>query len=282
MAIKDWFQRILHPASTPRRRHGANDLATAWLEAMEAGLLTPPRDVHDATAWDAYWTNHLQVGLMEQGFSDMMSSDEQLLGLLTRRGATTVLCAGNGLSSEALSLAVHGFQVTALDLSPVAGARMAKSLCDPDHPMQQIPGFRITDDGVVFDGSGPIPSQLCPKIHRTDDTAAQRGGSLRFVSGDLTVSDVYPGPFDVVIERRTVQLFPDGEQESALDRLAGRLAARGTLVTHLHDGCGGPDRHRPHHAREWSRSRGFVVDYEVNEEMQRSAQRLVCLRLSTG
>ena len=282
MAIKDLFRRILHPAPTPDCRRSERDLANVWLEAMEAGRLTPPRDVHDASAWDAYWTNHLEVGLMEQGLSDMMSSDERLVGLLRQRGATTILCAGNGLSSEALSLAVHGFQVTALDLSPVAGARIAKSLRDPEHPMRQIPGFRVTDDGVVFDGSGPIPSQLCPKIHRTDDTAPQRGGSLRFVSGDLTVSEVYPGPFDVVIERRTVQLFPDGEQESALDRLAGRLAARGTFVTHLHDGCGGPGRHRPHHAREWSRSRGFVVDYDVDEEMQRSAPRLVCLTLSTG
>jgi hypothetical protein len=99
---------------------GERDLANAWLEAMKAGRLTPPRDVHDATAWDAYWTNHLQVGLMEQALSDMMSSDERLIGLLTRRGATTILCAGNGLSTEPLSLAVHGFQVTALDLS-IAG-----------------------------------------------------------------------------------------------------------------------------------------------------------------
>jgi hypothetical protein len=270
------------PVPAPEPRQSERDRAKAWLEAMKAGRLTPPRDVHDARAWDTFWRNHLEVGPMEQGFSDMMSSDERLVGLLTRRGARTILCAGNGLSSEALSLAVHGFQVTALDLSPVACAGIAKSLHHPEHPIRQIPGFRVTDDGVVFEGSGPIPSQLCPKIHQSDDSAPRRGGSLRLVAGDLTVSEVHPGPFDVVIERRTVQLFPDGEQEAALDRLAGRLGARGTLVTHLHDGRGGPGRHRPHHAGEWSRSRGFVVADEVDEMTQRVAPRLVGLRLTTG
>ena len=257
-------------------------MLAAWAKAAEAGHLTLPRDVHDANAWNTYWTNDLNVGAIDQGFNDMMSSDDRLIELLARRGAGTVLCAGNGLSSEVLSFAVHGFQVTALDLSHVPAAAMAGYLRDPEHPMQQIPGFRATEDGAVFEGSGPIPADLCPKMHRTDAYLPRRGGSLRLVSGDLTVPEVCPGPFDVIIERRSVQLFPEEERANALDRLAARLPERGTFVTHMHDGGGGPGRHRPHHAYDWAKSRGFVVNYEVDEETRRSAPRLAWLWLTTG
>jgi len=44
----------------------------------------------------------------------MMSSDPTLPALLSRRGARTVLCAGNGLSIEPIALALLGFRVTVL------------------------------------------------------------------------------------------------------------------------------------------------------------------------
>lgn len=286
MAFKDLFRRIVQPAPTPPappdNRKKERELAAEWLEAMEAGKLHPPADVHDADAWDTYWTNHLKVGPMEQGFADMMSSDDGLVGLLITRGAHSILCAGNGLSLEALSLALHGFQVTALDISRVAGATLQESLRDHEHPMLQLPGFRVTNNGLVFEDAGPIPVELAPQIHRTDAHPLKSGGLLTFVSGDLTAPEVCPGPFDVVIERRTVQLFPEEEQEPALDRLAARLAERGTLVSHIHDGCGGPDDHRPHHAHEWAKARGFAIGDEADPETVRSAPRLAWLDLSTG
>jgi hypothetical protein len=224
----------------------------------------------------------MKYGLAEQGFNDTMASDERLVGLLTRRGASTVLCAGNGLSTESLSLALHGFHVTALDVSRLIAAMFEECLRDPGHRIHKIPGARASDDAIEFEGTGPIPVEMCPKIHLNDACPPRRGGSLRYVAGDLAAAEVCPGPFDAVIERRTVQLFPDAEKEQALDRLAARLSERATFVSHMHDGGGGPNRHRPHHAPEWARSRGFVLSHEVDEDTLRSAARVACIRMTTG
>jgi hypothetical protein len=254
----------------------------AWLEAMDSGRLNPPTDVHDAAAWDTYWTNQLEVGAPDQGFSDIMSSHGHLVELLARRDVRTILCAGNGLSTEALALALHGFQVTALDISAVAGDYMAAALRRPHHPVSRIPGLRFTDESIVFADAGQIAAELCPKIHQTASHPPRGGGSLTFATGDLLNADVCPGPYDAVIERRTVQLFPQEEIELALERLTSRLAPRGMFVSHLHDGRGRPREHRPHHASEWAKSHGFTIDYEADLSTRRSAARLACLMMSTG
>ena len=289
MAFKDVFRRVRQPAPTPSApseppdtRARYREMAAAWLEAMERGDLQPPRDVHDADAWDVYWKNQIKYGPMDQGLSDLMSSDERLIGLLMRRGVSTVLCAGNGRSTEAVSLALHGFQVTALDLSRVIASSFTEWLRNPEHRIHRIPGARVDGDAIVFEGEGPIPREMCPEIHANDTHLPQRGGSLRYVWGDLAAADVCPGPFDAIIERRTVQLFPDAEKEQALDRLAARLAERGAFLSHMHDGGGGPNRHRPHHAREWARSRGFVMSFGEDEETWQSAPRVACVWMTTG
>ena len=207
------------------------------------------------------WTGHLKVGPFEQGFNDMMSSDEGLVATLRRREARSILCAGNGMSTEALSLALHGFHVTVLEISSVVCGRFAESLKEPERLAAAFPGFRVDRDIFRSSGdSGPIAPELCPKIHRNDAHSPEAGGRLTFVCGDLSDPAMCPGPFDVVIERRAVQLFPEEEREAALDRLAARLAERGMFVSHMHDGGGGPGRHRPHHAREWAMARGFAID----------------------
>ena len=161
--------------STARREQAA-----AWLAAFEAGRLNPPRDVHNPGAWDNYWRNQIEVGAGEQGFSDMMSSDDAFPGLLTRRGSQTILCAGNGLSTEALSLALLGFHVTALDISAVPAEVIGRMLRRLDHPVHRIPGFGIGDDDVVtFGCSGPIDSELCPPMHRSADHAPGAAGPCR-------------------------------------------------------------------------------------------------------
>ena len=284
MGLKDILRRVLHPEPTGTSAPPANPVnpdmrewARAWSDAFEKGDLNIPQDVHDGAGWDTYWTNQLRVGPMEQAFSDMMSSDEHLIELLAGRDARTVLCAGNGMSSEALSLALHGFRVTALDISSVPGRVMADALRRPDHPASQIPGFRSEDQVFVFGESGPLPDDLCPRIHRK---APRAGGSLTFVVGDLMDPNICPGPFDAAIERRTLQLLPEAERELALDRLASRLGERGLLVSHLHDGSGRLGR--PHHARKWAAARGFLLDVDADSEQRRTAARLARVVLTTG
>ena len=292
MGFKDILRRALRPTPTPdstsstgRNPSLSPDFerawATRWLEALESGRLSPPRDVHDAAGWDTYWTNQLEVGPADLALSDLMSSDAKLIDLFTIRAVRMVLCVGNGLSTEALSLAMHGFHVTALDISAVASGTLSGALQHPEHHAACIPGFSLRNGSFVFGDSGPIPAELCPKIHQTASHRPQAGGTLTFVTGDLVAPDICPGPFDVVIERRTVQLFPEEERSHALTRLVSRLAERGVFVSHHHDGRAGPGSAR-HYAREWVKSNGFVLDYEVDAETCRSAARLACLRLSTG
>jgi hypothetical protein len=222
------------------------------------------------------------VGAIQQGFSDRMSSDIQLPVLLASRGVRSILCAGNGLSSEPISLALMGFEVTALDISAVPAQAFANALRDPGHAFRQIPGFDFHDGILRFTGTGPIDPELCPYIHRSDDYPPRRGGLLRFTTGDLTDSGVCPGPYDVVIQRRTLQLFPKDEQFTALERLVARLGTPGTLVTHRHAASLEALRGNVPPMADWLISLGFVLDGPSSQEQRRSARRLACVRITSG
>lgn len=234
----------------------SREQASAWLDACEKGLLSPPRETSDPDAWDEYWKNHLKVGPMEQGFSDAMSSDSALPALLARRGARTVLCAGNGLSMEAIALSRLGFEVTALDVSNVP-ARVLESVLSAE--------------------TAPVTS-----MHGAGDQPPMDGGSVTFVTGDLLEPEVCPGPFDVVIERRTVQLLARETRPLALERLAARLGTRGIVVSQQHDGGWRPGQPRVHYAEAWLTSHGFAVWTDASGDREASAPRLAYLRLTTG
>lgn len=256
--------------------------ATRWLAAKEEGRLTPPRDMHDGPAWDNYWRAQVDVGSIDQAFADRMSSDPALPVLLGERGARSVLCAGNGLSVEPIALALMGFQVTALDISDVPaqmfGARDTESA---DHPLAGIPGFTFRDGIVTIEGEGEIDPAHVPGLHRTGDYPPRRGGSLRFTTGDLTDPEICPGPYDVVIQRRTLQLFPEDERFTALEHLVGRLGDPGTLVTHRHAASlKAVSSSEP--MADWLTSLGLVLHGPSNAEQRRSARRLAYVRLTSG
>jgi hypothetical protein len=295
MSLVAWFRRMLGPASisgVPSREPEEREVnevplsdagLAAWMAACDAGLLDPRRDVHDRGAWDDYWRNHLRVGTIEQGFADQMSSDDTLPGMLARRGSRTILCAGNGMSTEATSLALHGFDVTALDISAVPAEAFVASLRDAEHPLHRIPGFRTRHDGSVsFDGDGPIDPRLCPRIHQSNEYGPRGGGSLSLITGDLIDPATSPGPFDVVIERRTVQLFPAAERPEALERLVARLAIPGVFVSHEHQGAWRPGDTRTHYAEGWLASRGFMVQSDTRFLDSGAAPRLALLVFSSG
>ena len=52
--------------------------------------------------------------------------------------------------------------------------------------------------------------------------------------GDLLDTTVCPGPFDVVLERRTLQLYSDQHRPAAMHALATRLATPGIFFSHSH------------------------------------------------
>jgi hypothetical protein len=150
-------------------------------------------------------------------------------------------------------LATQGFVVTALDISAV--------------PAEVMSGR-------------PIEAEPLANMHGSGPAVLQPGGSISCVTGDLMDANVCPGPFDVVIERRTVQLMPEHDRRRAFDRLVGRLSQRGLFVSQQHWGGWRPGEPRDHYAAAWLGESGFS-SYRPNDDVQHES-RVAWLIFSTG
>lgn len=213
----------------------------------EIGCDSPnvPSDMQDAVFWDRWWKDQLardgalgdaqpliESPLVEYRgrLHDLANSDQLLIGIMAEYGLRTVLCAGNGVSREPHALVEAGFDVTALDLSPTASGIAKKAF--------ELDPRRVSH----FTG---------PEAHRT-------GGHVEFVVGDLLDTAVCPGPFDVIIERRTVQRLPEHERSAGLEALAGRLGDVGIFVSHCNDvHCSRPKLF--HASESWFRERCWTI-----------------------
>jgi hypothetical protein len=188
--------------------------------------MVPPSNLVDPAPWDDYWRRQFAHGVA--GFGDVFCNDVALVEVMRSCGLRTILCVGNGVSQEARALAWAGFDVTALDLSPLATAAAMQAARRPE---------RLAD--------------------LVGEQSQQSSGQLQFVIGDLCDVSVCPGPFDVVIERRTLQLYPEHERPHALQAVAGRLALRGIFFSHSHDGGWRPPAPRTHACEDWFAREGW-------------------------
>jgi hypothetical protein len=155
----------------------------------------------------------------------------------------------------------------------------------PEYRLNRISGLAVRDDGsVTISASALIETDLCPPMHQSAECPNKGGGALSFVTGDLTNPQLCPGPFDVVIERRTLQLFQGASQAEALDELISRLRTPGIFVSHHHAGDWRPGDTRAHYAESWLKSRSFVLRLGdgSREHDATSTPRLACLLFSTG
>ncbi len=264
-----WLDRLLHgfptaAADTQRDEKLVQqaNAASAWVDALESGQLDCPNDPSDVEGWNRYWTNHLglSLGMTQSAFSDMMASDPSLPVQFAGMHVRTILCAGNGLSTEATALALYGFDVTAVDISEVATRVQRETL---RHRVAADARSQIDADGVAtFGREHPLAPELCLPMHRNEAFQPRGGGRLAFVTGNLLCADVAPGPFDVVIERCTAQLFPPALQEAAFAGFAARLTATGLLISHQHYGAWRPDEPRDHFAQAWIDAGRFGVTHD--------------------
>lgn len=177
-------------------------------------------ETQDAGFWDDWWRHRLLDGspnLLFPGFPSpigwdpsslykLVNSDDLLATVMVEQGLRTVLCVGNGISQEPRALAAAGFEVTTLDISSVA--------------VSYAQAYVVDEDGL---------DRYCsPALHRP-------GGHVEFVVGDLLDPTVCPGPYDVVVERRTVQWFAEPERASALSAIASRLNKVGIFLSQCLD-----------------------------------------------
>ncbi|MGE5191712.1 MAG: class I SAM-dependent methyltransferase [Deltaproteobacteria bacterium] len=189
--------------------------------------LFPPNTVRDPAAWDAYWEKQLYYGVA--GFVHMFVDDGDLVDAMRQNGLHSVLCIGNGISQEPRALAWAGFDVTSLDLSPLA-AKTAREASPAEEFLARLVGGR----------------------------AGGQDGRVEFVVGDLCDPACCPGPYDVVIDRKTLQLWPDADRPMAIQAVADRLATRGIFFSQSHDGAWKPPAPPRHLVRPWFVTQGWT------------------------
>ena len=182
---------------------------------------------------------------------DMLVHDRNLVAVMARHGMTRVLCAGNGISQEPRALAAAGFNVVALDLSPTA-ARLAQVWRLQPRELEHLLG----------------PEPPCS------------GGSVEYVTGSILDSVLCPGPFDVIVERGTLQLFRPEERSVAVEALARRLGAEGIFLSHCHDRGWRPPAEPVHALEAVFRLSGWTIVRGSLDE--KPAGRCAWLTMSTG
>ncbi len=195
----------------------------------ELAWLRPPSDPLDDTAWDRYWIEHVKHGLGPPIF-DMFCDDRNLVAVMNAEGMQTVLCAGNGISQEPRVLAEAGFRVVALDLSPQA-VEIARTF---EFPAEAFEYF-------------------CESGMRRPE------GHVKFVVGDILDPDVCPGPFDVIIERRTAQNYFPHNIGVILGALVKRLGHEGIFFSHCHDRTCGPQVTPRHYTKPWFKENRWKI-----------------------
>jgi len=198
-----------------------DDTDLDWLDA--------PTDPLDAPAWDKYWIEHVRHGLGPP-ISDMFCDERGLVRVMINEGMRSVLCAGSGISQEPRALAQAGFDVVALDISPKA--------------LEIAQGFKFPSEGF---------GHFCePEMERA-------GGHVDFVVGDIMDSSVCPGPFDVIIERRTAQLYFHSDIGGFVSALATRLGQHGIFLSHCHDGAWKPPAEPRHFTKSWFQQNRWAI-----------------------
>jgi 2-polyprenyl-3-methyl-5-hydroxy-6-metoxy-1,4-benzoquinol methylase len=205
-------------------------------EADDFSWFDPSEDPHNAASWDRYWDDQLTHGLGPP-LHDICFDDRRLIRTMVEEDMSTILCAGNGISMEPRALAAAGFHVVALDFS--ARALEIAATYPPSNEML----FRFLDPDLL-----------------------RSGGSVEFTVGNIFDSQVCQGPFDVIIERLTSQIFAKKDRDVFLGSLASRLAPEGIFLSHSHDAAWRPGRDIRQPAKEWFQSDGWRYGTESRNQ----------------
>jgi hypothetical protein len=253
-------------------------------ESDDLDWLRPPKNLHDAAGWDKYWQRQVAEGVI--GFYDWSIHDGPLAKLMVKRSLRTVLCAGNGVSLEAHALSYAGFQVTAADLSAWATEFNRRCRPKPAALRSLLRGpvfFRPVFWGSIYNRC-QVLGRLAKNVAKSVLRVKRSGGHVEFLAGDLLDPKFCKGPFDVIIERRTAQLFFGNERNEMLEMLTTRLNPTGILVSHCHVGCWKPGTRPEHLLGPWFEQHGFIVAgscKDVDGGQQNTAP-IALLSLSTG
>lgn len=175
---------------------------------IEIPFSTLPADLGRPEEWDFYWqSKRLQPALDELQARCRLA----WLALFRQRGYRSILLAGNGISQEPQYFAFAGLEAVAMDISAVATTWAAKG--------------RWTEDDLCA-SFGIVESERRSFLREL----ARWGGKATYEVGDLFLPDHCEGPFDVVLSRRTLQLFPPEKRLEGLRCLQQRMSPKGLLL----------------------------------------------------
>lgn len=213
------------------------------------GPVMPPSDPRDAAGWDRHWIDVAKSGYA--GFFEMLNDDRDLIRVMRGEGMNRILCAGSGVSVEPQVLAEVGFTVSAVEISEWA-VKISQAL-------------GVSPQGVEhYCGAG----------------MEREGGSVEFVVGDLLDPAVCPGPYDVILERRTAQIYHGDGMDEFMNALISRLDENGIFFSHCHDGGWTPDRERWHFPGKWFEENGWTIWRDTRKP--KPPGRVAWLLTSTG
>ena len=227
--MREFLKKIF--SRTPPQQLGLEvspDSVRPRVKKDDRSWLIPPISLVDPGPWDMYWYEQISHGVGD--FVDLFCEDGELVDAMRTNGLHTVLCVGNGISQEPRALAWAGFDVTALDLSPYA-TQVASEFTPPAEFLARL----------------------------VEGRAGALNGNLKFVAGNLCDVDCCPGPYDIVIERRTLQLYSDEYKPRALQAVANRVASPGIFFSQSHDGRWKPPAPRIHANEWWFRAQGWPM-----------------------
>jgi Methyltransferase domain len=201
-----------------------------WLERIlqrrsidddDVQWLFPPETLTDPDAWDEFWRRRAESPL--QFMECYMFAEPAEIGkVLAENGLTSVLCVGSGPSVEPWMFARAGYDVTVLELSPFAVQKAQE------------------------------------EIQKAAEIASGPCANLQWVVGDLMNPDLCPGPFDLILERKTLQMFArENRLDTAMTAVVNRLNARGIFFSHCHDGGWKPPAPPRNATRAWFESQGW-------------------------
>jgi hypothetical protein len=220
-----------------------------------------PTDVNDVEGWNYFW-KYIITNDPELLLFDVFDDSDRLIPFLQELGFKTILCAGNGVSLEPFTLAYAGFDVTVLDVSTYANQYLANYKIGSNE-LKYISYFAELDRDKI-----------------SIEEIQEKVKSIKFVTGSIFDADICPGLFDVIITRRTVQLFNLIAEEQvikAMECLLNRLSPIGVLINHGHNAYTIND-----FLRDSLLNQGIFTSDELKDKLQHKNQKFVYLRGTSG
>jgi hypothetical protein len=212
----EWTVTDWRPTAEPEYRlFQTGETFLQWLD-RELDLVErspdPPRDWHDAAAWERYWRRVTANAFHRNCHAGPLGSGAlAYLPQLREQQLRRILFAGNGISEVPHAFVHSGFEVTVLDVSPAASQLVASTALSPDDLIRYFPEFRKRK-------GKPHEMELDESRSRERVAREHRAGGRLVVLTEDLFHHMPAEPYDAISSARALQGFSPDAQRSLLSR----------------------------------------------------------------